>query len=49
MYIDTASGAPRQVGYVITGKTEMQRDNGTWSTQYIDLWVNVDIITPADF
>lgn len=48
MYIDTPEG-PRQVGYVITGKTEMQRDDGTWSTQYIDLWVNVDIITPADF
>ena len=49
MYIDTASGTPRQVGYVITGKTEMQREDGSWSTQYIDLWVSVDIITPADF
>ena len=49
MYIDTASGTPRQVGYVITGKTEMQRGDGTWSTQYIDLWISVDIITPADF
>ena len=49
MYIDTKEGTPRQVGYVITGKTEMQRDNGTWSTQYIDLWISVDIITSADF
>lgn len=51
MYIDGKTGheAPRQVGYVITGKTEMQREDGTWSTQYIDLWINVDIITPADF
>ena len=48
MYIDMPEG-PRQVGYVITGKTEMQREDGTWSTQYIDLWINVDIITPADF
>ena len=48
MYIDTPEG-PRQVGYVITGKTEMQREDGTWSTQYIDLWTSVDIITPADF
>ena len=48
MYIDMPEG-PRQVGYVITGKTEMLRENGTWSTQYIDLWVNVDIITSADF
>ena len=51
MYIDGKTGheAPRQVGYVITGKTEMQREDGTWSTQYIDLWISVDIITPADF
>ena len=48
MYIDMPEG-PRQIGYVITGKTEMQREDGTWSTQYIDLWISVDIITPADF
>ena len=48
MYIDMPEG-PKQVGYVITGKTEMQRDDGTWTTQYIDLWISVDIITPADF
>ena len=48
MYIDMPEG-PQQVGYVITGKTEMQREDGTWSTQYIDLWISVDIITPADF
>lgn len=48
MYIDMPEG-PRQVGYVITGKTDMQREDGTWSTQYIDLWISVDIITPADF
>lgn len=48
MYIDTPEG-PQQVGYVITGKTEMQREDGSWSTQYIDLWIDVDIITPADF
>jgi hypothetical protein len=48
MYIDTPEG-PRQVGYVITGKIEMQRENGSWSTQYIDLWIDVDIISPADF
>lgn len=48
MYIDTTEG-PRQIGYVITGKTEMQREDCTWTTQYIDLWISVDIITPADF
>ena len=50
MYIDSKTGhESQQVGYVITGKTEMQREDGTWSTQYIDLWTSVDIITPADF
>jgi hypothetical protein len=48
MYIDTPEG-PQQIGYVITGKTEMQREDGSWSTQYIDLWIDVDIISPADF
>lgn len=48
MFIDMPEG-PRQVGYVITGKTEMQRDDGSWTTQYIDLWISIDIITRADF
>lgn len=46
MYIDTQDGA-KQVGYVITGKTEFEdRDNSRWSTQYIDLWV--EILTVVD-
>ena len=49
MYIDTKEGTPRQVGYVITGKAEMQRDDGTWTTQYIDLWVSVDKLESVDF
>ena len=49
MYVDTKEGTPRQVGYVITGKTEMQRDDGTWTTQYIDLWVSVDKLESVDF
>ena len=48
MYIDTTEG-PQQIGYVITGKTEMRREDGRWSTQYIDLWIDIDIITQADF
>lgn len=35
-----------QVGYVITGKTEFQKDSGEWVTQYIDLWV--EIITTVE-
>ena len=49
MYVDTKEGTPHQVGYVITASSEMQRDDGTWANQYINLWVTVDIITPADF
>lgn len=49
MYVDTASGEARQVGYVITGKTEFQRDSGAWSTQFIDLWVTVLTVVDTDF
>ena len=41
MYVDTLTGEAKQVGYVITGKTEMQDDFYKWSTQYIDLWVTI--------
>jgi hypothetical protein len=41
MYVDTENGV-KQVGYVITGKTEFEdRNNYKWSTQYIDLWVTI--------
>lgn len=50
MYVDTISGETKQVGYVITGKTEFEdRDNYRYSTQYIDLWVNICTIQDADF
>ena len=49
MYIDTKEGTPRQVGYVITASTEMQRDDGSWTTQYIDLWVSVDKLESVNF
>ena len=49
MYRDRPNGQPEQVGYVITGKTDFQRDNGSWSTQFIDLWVSVDKLESVDF
>ena len=49
MYIDTATGDAVQVGYVITGKTEFQRDNGEWVTQFIDLWVEILTVTETKF
>lgn len=41
MYRDTETGDALQVGYVITEKTEFQKDSGEWVTQYIDLWVEI--------
>ena len=50
MYIDTSTGEVKQVGYVITGKTEFEdRENYRWSTQYIDLWVNIITVIETEF
>lgn len=47
MYINTANGAI-QKGFVITAKCDFQdNDNYKWTAQYIDLWVDIDIITSA--
>ena len=49
MYRDRPNGQPKQVGYVITGKTDFQRENGSLTTQFIDLWVSVDKLESVDF
>lgn len=49
MYQDTADGEAVQVGYVITGKTEFQRDYGKCVNQYIDLWVTVLTTITTEF
>ena len=49
MYVDTVDGNTKQVGYVITAKTEFQDDNYKWSTQYIDLWVSILTIEETEF
>lgn len=42
MYRGTRDGDPVQIGYVITARTDFEdRDNGRWSAQYIELWVEV--------
>ena len=42
MFADLSDGSVKQVGYVITGKTEFDRGDYTgYSTQYIDLWVTI--------
>lgn len=49
MYIDTSTGGVKQVGYVITGKTEFEDRDYRWSTQYIDLWVNIITVIDTEF
>lgn len=49
MFVDTPDGV-KQVGYVITGKTEFEdRNNYKWSQQYIDLWVTVLTVVDTVF
>lgn len=45
----TATGETKQVGYVITGKTEFQDDFYRWSAQYIDLWITILTVTDTEF
>ena len=50
MFVDLADGSAKQVGYVITGKTEF--DNGDYtgySTQYINLWVTILTVVDTVF
>ena len=49
MYVDTATGEIKQVGYVITGKTDFQDDFYKWSAQFIDLWVEIITVIDTDF
>lgn len=49
MFVDTDNGA-KQVGYVITGKTEFEDSkNYRWSEQYIDLWVTILTVIDTEF
>lgn len=48
MFIDLKNGGSKQVGYVITGKTDFDKgDYSGYSTQYIDLWVTIHILQDA--
>lgn len=49
MYIDY-NGEPRQVGYVLVASAEFRDDiKYKWSRQYINLWVNIEHVSPANF
>lgn len=50
MFTDLPDGSVKQVGYVITGKTEFDRgDYSGYSTQYIDLWVTILTVVDTVF
>lgn len=41
MYMDTKNGERKQVGYVMTAKTDFDNDGHGWVQQFIELWVEV--------
>lgn len=50
MFVDLLDGGVKQVGYVITGKTEFDKGDYTgYSTQYIDLWVTILTVVDTVF
>lgn len=49
MYVALKTGGEKQVGYVITGRTEFETQNYKWCKQYVDLWVEIVTVTDTDF
>lgn len=50
MFVDLSGGGVKQVGYVITGKTEFDKGDYTgYSTQYIDLWITILTVVDTVF
>ena len=50
MFVDLSDGSVKQVGYVITGKTEFDKGDYTgYSTQYIDLWITILTVVDTVF
>lgn len=44
-YVDDKDGKPKQVGYVVTGSTYFERNNGDCIKKFIDLWVEIRVIS----
>lgn len=45
MYRDSISGVPKQIGYVLTGKTLIEnRSDDVSCYQYVDLWTEISIV-----
>ena len=50
MFADLSDGSVKQVGYVITGKTEFDKGDYTgYSTQYINLWITILTVVDTVF
>lgn len=49
IYIDTPEGNSKQTGYIITAKTEFLDNNYKWTTQYIDLWIDILTVHKTEF
>ena len=49
MYVDAKPGTPKQVGYVVTGKTSFDNDTGNYTEQYIDLWIEILTVIDTKF
>ena len=50
MFIDRRFGErSKQIGYVITGSTYFERENGIFVNKFIDLWVEIRVISYPDF
>lgn len=51
MYRDSKDGEPKQVGFVITGKSLFRDDdNYCWKEQFIELWIEILTVNyPAEF
>lgn len=50
MYVDDReSGHPMQIGYVMTAKTNFDNNGFNWVEKYIDLWIEISIITIPEF
>ena len=48
MYVDTVDGV-KQIGYVITGQTDLDDNHYRWVKQYINLWVTIITVVDTEF
>ena len=49
MYIDTKSGDPLQIGYVITGSADFEDESSHFKKQYVDLWITIYAVEYVQF